>query len=196
MKVFPQLLWRFREKEKDQDNHVYLTFDDGPTPGVTTWVLEQLRQVEAKGTFFCLGKNVEKNPDLYKKIIEEGHAVGNHTYSHLKGWQMDNTEYFNDIDLADNFIHSDLFRPPYGKFTGSQIRHLSDRYQVVMWDILSLDYEPNVVPEKVVTNVLDNVRGGSIVVFHDSVKAEPNLTYALPRVLESLSSRYEFRKIS
>jgi len=196
MKVFPQLLWRFREKEKDQDNHVYLTFDDGPTPGVTTWVLDQLRQFEAKGTFFCLGKNVEKNPDLYKKIIEEGHAVGNHTYSHLKGWQMDNTEYFNDIDLADNFIHSDLFRPPYGKFTGSQIRHLSDRYQVVMWDILSLDYEPNVVPEKVVTNVLDNVRGGSIVVFHDSVKAEPNLTYALPRVLESLSSRYEFRKIS
>lgn len=196
MKVFPELIWRFREKEKKDSNHVYLTFDDGPTPGVTTWVLDQLRQFEAKGTFFCLGKNVEKNPDLYKKIIDEGHAVGNHTYSHLKGWQMDNTEYFNDIDLAGNFINSSLFRPPYGKFTASQIRYLSDNYQVVMWDVLSQDYSVNTSPEKVLFNVLDNVRGGSIVVFHDSIKAEPNLTYALPRVLESLAGRYEFRKIS
>jgi peptidoglycan/xylan/chitin deacetylase (PgdA/CDA1 family) len=196
MKVFPELIWRFREKEKDDSNHVYLTFDDGPTPGVTTWVLDQLRQFEAKGTFFCLGKNVEKNPDLYKKIIEEGHAVGNHTYSHLKGWQMDNTEYFNDIDLAGNFIDSSLFRPPYGKVTSSQIKFLSDHYQIVMWDILSQDYSRSLSPDKVLSNVLENVRGGSIVVFHDSVKAEPNLTYALPRVLESLSERYMFRKIS
>lgn len=196
MKVFPELIWRYREKDKENDNHVYLTFDDGPTPGVTTWVLDQLRQYEAKGTFFCLGKNVEKNPDLYKKIIEEGHAVGNHTYSHLKGWQMDNTEYFNDIDLAGNFINSNLFRPPYGKFTSSQIKFLSDHYQVVMWDILSQDYNQNLSPEKVLSNVLENVRGGSIVVFHDSVKAEPNLTYVLPRVLESLNRKYEFRKIN
>src|SRR4030043_1605479 len=167
-----------------------------PTPGVTTWVLDQLRQFEAQGTFFCLGKNVEKNPDLYNKIIEEGHAVGNHTYSHLKGWQMDNTEYFSDIDLANNFIRSNLFRPPYGKFTASQIKYLSDNYQIVMWDILSQDYSQNISPDKVLSNVLDNVRGGSIVVFHDSVKAEPNLTYALPRVLESLSGKYELRKIS
>jgi peptidoglycan/xylan/chitin deacetylase (PgdA/CDA1 family) len=196
MKVFPELIWRFKDKEKENSNHVYLTFDDGPTPGVTTWVLDQLRQFEAQGTFFCLGKNVEKNPDLYKKIVEEGHAVGNHTYSHLKGWQMNNTEYFNDIDLADNFIRSNLFRPPYGKFTASQIRYLSDNYQIVMWDVLSQDYSQNTSPDKVLSNVLDNVRGGSIVVFHDSVKAEPNLMYALPRVLESLSGKYEFRKIS
>jgi peptidoglycan/xylan/chitin deacetylase (PgdA/CDA1 family) len=196
MKVFPELIWRFKEKEKEKNNHVYLTFDDGPTPGVTTWVLDQLRQFEAQGTFFCLGKNVEKNPDLYKKIIEEGHAVGNHTYSHLKGWQMDNTEYFSDIGLANNFIRSNLFRPPYGKFTSSQIRYLSDNYQIVMWDILSQDYSQTISPDKVLSNVLDNVRGGSIVVFHDSVKAEPNLTYALPRILESLSGKYEFRKIS
>ena len=196
MKVFPKLIWRFKEKEKENSNHVYLTFDDGPTPGVTTWVLDQLRQFEAQGTFFCLGKNVEKNPDLYKKIIEEGHAVGNHTYSHLKGWQMDNTEYFSDIDLANNFIRSNLFRPPYGKFTSSQIRYLSDNYQIVMWDILSQDYSQNISPDKVLSNVLENVRGGSIVVFHDSVKAEPNLKYALPRVLESLNGKYEFRKIS
>jgi peptidoglycan/xylan/chitin deacetylase (PgdA/CDA1 family) len=196
MKVFPELIWRFKEKEKENNNHVYLTFDDGPTPGITTWVLDQLRQFEAKGTFFCLGKNVEKNPDLYRKIIDEGHTVGNHTYSHLKGWQMDNTEYFNDIDLASNFISSRLFRPPYGKFTASQIKYLSDNYQIVMWDILSQDYNQNISPEKVLNNVLDNVRGGSIVVFHDSVKAEPNLTYALPRVLDNLSGKYEFRKIN
>lgn len=196
MKIFPELIWRFREKEKNDNNYVYLTFDDGPTPGVTTWVLDQLRQFEAKGTFFCLGKNVEKNPDLYQKIIEEGHAVGNHTYSHLKGWQMDNAEYFSDIDLAGNFIDSNLFRPPYGKVTSSQIRFLSDHYQIVMWDVLSQDYVQSLSPDKVLSNVLENVRGGSIVVFHDSVKAEPNLTYVLPRVLESLRERFEFRKIS
>jgi peptidoglycan-N-acetylglucosamine deacetylase len=196
MKVFPELIWRYKEKEKEKTNHIYLTFDDGPTPGITTWVLDQLRQFEAKGTFFCLGKNVEKNPDLYKRIIEEGHAVGNHTYSHLKGWQMDNTEYFNDIDLAGCLIESNLFRPPYGKFKNSQIKYLSDNYKIVMWDILSQDYSQNIPPDKVLSNVLENIRGGSIVVFHDSVKAEPNLTYALPRVLESLSEKYEFRKIS
>ena len=196
MKVFPELIWRYKEKEKEKTNHVYLTFDDGPTPGVTTWVLDTLRQFEAKGTFFCLGKNVEKHPDLYRKIIDEGHAVGNHTYSHLKGWQMDNTEYFNDIDLANCLIESNLFRPPYGKFKSSQIKHLSDNYKIVMWDILSQDYSLNISREKVLSNVLENIRGGSIVVFHDSVKAEPNLTFALPRVLESLSGKYEFRKIS
>jgi len=196
MKVFPELIWRYKEKEKVKTNHVYLTFDDGPTPGVTTWVLDTLRQFEAKGTFFCLGKNVEKHPDLYRKIIDEGHAVGNHTYSHLKGWQMDNTEYFNDIDLANCLIESDLFRPPYGKFKNSQIKHLSDNYKIVMWDILSQDYSLNITREKVLSNVLENIRGGSIVVFHDSVKAEPNLTFALPRVLESLSGKYEFRKIN
>ena len=196
MKVFPELIWRYKEKEKEKTNHIYLTFDDGPTPGITTWVLDTLRQFEAKGTFFCLGKNVEKNPDLYKKIIEEGHAVGNHTYSHLKGWQLDNTEYFNDIDLASCLIDSNLFRPPYGKVKTSQIKYLSDNYKIVMWDILSQDYSQNSSPEKVLSNVLGNIRGGSIVVFHDSAKAEPNLTFALPRVLENLSGKYEFRKIS
>lgn len=196
MKLFPELIWRFKGQEKEDQNHVYLTFDDGPTPGVTTWVLDTLRHYEAKGTFFCLGKNVEKHPDVYKQIIEEGHAVGNHTYSHLKGWQMDNTEYFNDIELAGNFISSNLFRPPYGRFKTSQIKYLSDHYQIVMWDVLSQDYNTTVSPDKVLTNVMENVRGGSIVVFHDSVKAEPNLSYVLPRMLDSLSERYEFRKIS
>lgn len=196
MKLFPELIWRFKGKEKEDQNHVYLTFDDGPTPGVTTWVLDTLRQYEAKGTFFCLGKNVEKHKDIYKQIIEEGHAVGNHTYSHLKGWQMDNTEYFNDIELAGNFITSNLFRPPYGRFKTSQIKYLADNYQIVMWDVLSQDYSQTISPDKVLTNVLENVRAGSIVVFHDSVKAEPKLNYVLPRLLDSLSERYEFRKIS
>jgi peptidoglycan/xylan/chitin deacetylase (PgdA/CDA1 family) len=196
MKVFPELIWRYKEKEKEKTNHIYLTFDDGPTPGVTTWILDQLHQFEAKATFFCLGKNVERNPDLYKQIVKEGHAVGNHTYSHLKGWQMDNTEYFNDIDLAGCFIDSNLFRPPYGRFKTSQIKYLSDNYKIVMWDILSQDYSLTTSPEKVLSNVLENIRGGSIVVFHDSVKAEPNLNYALPRVLDNLNGKYEFRKIS
>ena len=108
---------------------------------------------------------------------------------------MDNTEYFDDIELAGNFISSNLFRPPYGRFKASQIKYLSDNYQIVMWDVLSQDYSITVSPEKVLTNVLENVRGGSIVVFHDSVKAEPNLSYVLPRVLESLNEQYEFRKI-
>jgi len=196
MKLFPELIWRFKGKGKEDQNHIYLTFDDGPTPGVTTWVLDTLRQYEAKGTFFCLGKNVEKHKDIYQQIIEEGHAVGNHTYSHLKGWQMDNTEYFNDIELAGNFITSNLFRPPYGRFKTSQIKYLADHYQIVMWDVLSQDYNPTISPDKVLTNVLESVRAGSIVVFHDSVKAEPKLSYVLPRVLDSLSERYEFRKIS
>ena len=196
MKLFPELIWRFKGKEQVENNYIYLTFDDGPTPGVTSWVLDTLRQYEAKGTFFCLGKNVEKHPDIYQQIIEEGHAVGNHTYSHLKGWQMDNTEYFNDIELAGNFISSSLFRPPYGRFKTSQIKHLSENYQIVMWDVLSQDYSTTISPDKVLTNVLENVREGSIVVFHDSIKAEPNLTYVLPRVLDSFSGTYEFRKIS
>ena len=195
MKIFPELIWRLKTKEKEDDNFVYLTFDDGPTPGVTSWVLDQLKQYEAKGTFFCLGKNVEKHPDLYKQIIDDGHAVGNHTYSHLKGWHTSNIEYYDDIKLADSLISTTLFRPPYGSVKTSQIKFLSENYNVVMWDVLSQDYSRTIAPQKVLTNVLENVKGGSIVVFHDSEKAQPNLSYALPRVLENLSGRYEFRKI-
>jgi peptidoglycan/xylan/chitin deacetylase (PgdA/CDA1 family) len=195
MKIFPELIWRLKGQQREDDDSIYLTFDDGPTPGVTTWVLDQLRQYDARGTFFCLGKNVEKHPDLYKQIIDEGHSVGNHTYSHLKGWQTDNTEYYNDIQLANNLVSSTLFRPPYGSLRTSQIKYISEEYNIVMWDVLSQDYSQTIAPQKVLSNVLDSVKGGSIVVFHDSLKAQPNLNYVLPRMLKELHSKYEFRKI-
>lgn len=195
MKIFPELIWRLKGQQREDDDCVYLTFDDGPTPGVTTWVLDQLRQYDARGTFFCLGKNVEKHPDIYRKIIDEGHAVGNHTYSHLRGWQTSNTEYFDDIQLANNMMSSTLFRPPYGSIKTSQIKYISEKYNIVMWDVLSQDYSQTIAPQKVLSNVLGSVKGGSIVVFHDSVKAQPNLSYALPRLLKELHGKYEFRKI-
>ena len=195
MKIFPELIWRLKGQQKEESDCVYLTFDDGPTPGVTTWVLDQLRQYDAKGTFFCLGKNVEKHPDIYRQIIEEGHAVGNHTYSHLKGWQTSNTEYFDDIQLANNMMSSTLFRPPYGSIKTSQIKYISEKFNIVMWDVLSQDYSQTIAPQKVLSNVLGAVKGGSIVVFHDSLKAQPNLRYALPRTLKELHEKYEFRKI-
>jgi peptidoglycan/xylan/chitin deacetylase (PgdA/CDA1 family) len=195
MKIFPELVWRLKGRDREDDDSVYLTFDDGPTPGVTTWVLDQLRQYDARGTFFCLGKNVEKHPDIYKKIIDEGHAVGNHTYSHLRGWQTNNTEYYNDIQLANDLMSSTLFRPPYGSIKTSQIKYISEEFNIVMWDVLSQDYSQNITPQKVLSNVLNSVRGGSIVVFHDSLKAQPNLNYALPRLLKELHTKYEFRKI-
>jgi len=195
MKIFPELIWRLKGQQREDDDSVYLTFDDGPTPGVTTWVLDQLRQYDAKGTFFCLGKNVEKYPDLYRQIIDEGHAVGNHTYSHLKGWQTNNTEYYNDIQLANDLMSSTLFRPPYGSIKTSQIKNISEEFNIVMWDVLSQDYSQTIAPQKVLSNVLGSVKGGSIVVFHDSLKAQPNLNYVLPRMLKELQSKYEFRKI-
>ncbi len=195
MKIFPELIWRLKGQQRENDDCVYLTFDDGPTPGVTTWVLDQLRQYDARGTFFCLGKNVDKHPDLYRQIIDEGHSVGNHTYSHLRGWQTNNTEYYNDIQLANNLMSSTLFRPPYGSIKTSQIKNISEEYNIVMWDVLSQDYSQTIAPQKVLSNVLDSVKGGSIVVFHDSLKAQPNLNYVLPRMLKELHGKYEFRKI-
>jgi peptidoglycan/xylan/chitin deacetylase (PgdA/CDA1 family) len=195
MKIFPELIWRLKGQQREDDDSIYLTFDDGPTPGVTTWVLDQLREYDAKGTFFCLGKNVEKHPDLYRQIIDEGHSVGNHTYSHLKGWQTNNTEYYNDIQLANDLMSSTLFRPPYGSIKTSQIKNISEEFNIVMWDVLSQDYSQTIAPQKVLTNVLDSVKGGSIVVFHDSLKAQPNLNYVLPRMLKELHTKYEFRKI-
>ncbi len=135
MKLFPELIWHFSRRENQQENQLYLTFDDGPTPEVTPWVLDNLREYNAKGTFFCLGRNVDRYPDIYQQILDEGHAVGNHTYSHLKGSHTSNSEYINDIKLAGADIESKLFRPPYGRFRKSQIREIRKDYQIVMWDM-------------------------------------------------------------
>lgn len=183
-RLVPELRWNLRD-----DNAIFLTFDDGPTPEVTPRVLDILDKFGAKATFFCLGKNVDLYPEIYQQILSRGHAVGNHTYSHQKGWGMATGRYLEDVDLAGGMIRSNLFRPPYGRVTPAQIRRLSDRYHIIMWDILSRDYSQVVSPRSCVHNVTRHLRPGSIVVFHDSVKASRNMYYALPRVLEEIARR-------
>lgn len=179
-RLLPELHWTFHHSP----GVVYLTFDDGPTPGITQWVLDTLDKHEAKATFFCLGKNVEQHPEVFRQIQARGHAVGNHSYSHLKGWGMATGRYMEDVDLAGGLLKSNLFRPPYGRITPSQVRRLAERYRIIMWDVLSRDYSRTVSPRKCVRHVTRHLHDGAIVVFHDSHKAERNLRYALPRVLE------------
>jgi peptidoglycan/xylan/chitin deacetylase (PgdA/CDA1 family) len=158
--------------------------------------LEQLKQYNAKATFFCIGRNVEHFHDIYDEILEQGHSVGNHSYSHLKGFGSSNRTYFEDIELARNLIDSDLFRPPYGRIRPSQVNNIVNNYRIIMWDVLSNDYNRRAPGEQIVRNVNDHVRSGSIVVFHDSAKARKNLYYALPRVLENLANQgYELVSI-
>lgn len=165
---------------------VYLTFDDGPTPVVTPWVLEQLSGAGAMGTFFCLGRNVDKYPGIYEQILAEGHSVGNHSYSHLKGFRSSIKRYMDDIRLASGMIDSKLFRPPYGRIFPGQVKAVLEEYDIIMWDVLSIDYNSGLSGERVLKNVTRNVKPGSIIVFHDSDKAADNLYYALPRTLEFL----------
>lgn len=182
--LMPSLIW-----EMPAGDEVYLTFDDGPTPGVTEWILEQLAKYGAKATFFCLGKNAEQYPDLTERILAGGHRLGNHTYSHQKGWEMSLERYLEDVELANGILHTDLFRPPYGRIKPSQAARLSKHYSLIMWDVLSRDYSSLVSPRTCLHNVTRHVRGGSIVVFHDSAKSFRNLRYALPRTLDYLKER-------
>ncbi len=169
-----------------QHQEVYLTFDDGPTPGVTPWVLDRLDEADAKATFFCLGRNVDKYPGIYNQILSAGHSVGNHSYSHLKGFRSSIKRYIEDIHLAGNLIDSKLFRPPYGRIFPGQVNAVLQQYDIIMWDVLSIDYNSGLTGERVLKNVTKNVKPGSIIVFHDSDKASGNLCYALPRTLEFL----------
>ena len=185
---------------------IYLTFDDGPTPNVTEWVLEQLSTFDAKATFFCIGKNVEKHPGIFEKVKQQGHSIGNHTYQHLNGWQTSTIDYLGDIEKCASVFPATLFRPPYGKITRKQVNNLLNQpslvkgetdsptpSKIVMWDVLSWDFETNVSHEKCLQNVLKNTTSGSIVVFHDSVKALKNMEFALPKVLEQFSEKgYRF----
>jgi len=179
-KFYPSFTWNFPNEQRG----VFLTFDDGPNPETTPWVLETLGQYNAKGTFFCLGKNVEQHPDTFRLIREAGHAVGNHTYSHQKGWGMNTGAYVEDVDLGDTFIRSHLFRPPYGRIGPSQARVLGERYKIIMWDVLSRDYNSRVSRTRCANTVINEAKPGSIVVFHDSKKAMKNLSYALPTSLD------------
>lgn len=193
-KIYPDMIWDF--KSDKNKNKVFLTFDDGPTEEITTWIIETLAKYNAKVTFFCLGKNVELFPHQYEAMKNAGHIVANHSYSHIKGWGVSTGRYIEDIDLADEFIHSNIFRPPYGRITTSQSRRLSERYNIIMWDVLSQDYSPLISPKMCLKKVIKNVESGSIVVFHDSEKAFRRLRYVLPRVLEFLyNNGYECHPI-
>ena len=167
---------------------LYLTFDDGPVPGVTDKALDILDGYGAKATFFCLGKQVEAHPALYQNILDRGHRVGNHTWNHPSGWQTPNMDYFDNVDRAATLIESTLFRPPYGRIQRSQLKALSSYYTVVMWDVLSGDFDANTSAERCAHNVTKHGRPGSIVVFHDSVKAKDKMLDALPLVLQHFSN--------
>ena len=177
--LMPDLIWEMKDRSA-----VYLTFDDGPTPGITEWILSTLDKYDAKATFFVLGKNADMYPDLYRRIVEAGHRIGNHTYSHQKGWGMSLERYIEDVDFANDLLHTELFRPPYARITPAQARALAKRYKLVMWDVLSRDYNRALSPRTCLRNVTRYLEGGSIVVFHDSEKSFRNMSYALPRTLQ------------
>ena len=198
-KIFQNYVWNIPNAE----NKIYLTFDDGPTPEITDWVLDQLTKYNIKATFFCIGKNIEKYPTIFSKVINEGHSIGNHTFNHLNGWQTSIEDYLENFKLCETAICNlqsatcTLFRPPYGKIKRTQAKKISQLgYKIIMWDVLSADFDTTISPEKCLENVLENVKSGSIIVFHDSIKAFPNLKYTLPKTLEILSKRgFVFEKM-
>ena len=167
-----------------EENKIFLTFDDGPHPTITPFVLNCLKQYNAKATFFCIGKNVQLYQEVFQQIINEGHRIGNHTHNHLNGWKTTDKKYFENIILAKKFIDSNLFRPPYGRITRFQIQQLQSIFNIIMWDVLSGDFDADLSPQKCLQNVVSNTSSGSIIVFHDSEKAFPRLEYALPKALE------------
>ena len=190
--IFNNLVWDIPNSEKK----IYLTFDDGPIPGVTEWVLDLLKEENIKATFFCIGDNIKKHPDIFKRILSEGHQIGNHTFNHLNGWKTNTNEYIENFKLYEaellklNIENSFLFRPPYGKIKTQQsriIRKLS--YKIIMWDVLSYDFDNSITPERCLENVISNTQQGSIIVFHDSIKSEKNLKFALPKAIKVLKEK-------
>jgi peptidoglycan/xylan/chitin deacetylase (PgdA/CDA1 family) len=193
-KLYSKATWR---KDKSKQT-IYLTFDDGPVPEVTPWVLDLLKQKNVAATFFCVGENVRKYPSVYNSILRHNHSIGNHTYHHLNGWSYDTIDYIKNIESCDEVLISTsspkLFRPPYGKLKTTQLKHIINNYDVIMWDVLSGDFDKDTTREQCLLNVTKNVRNGSIIVFHDSIKAQENLKYTLPRFIDfALEKGFEFK---
>ncbi len=190
--IYSSLLWKVNTREKI----IYLTFDDGPIPEVTPWVLEQLKAFDAKASFFCIGENVKKHPEIFAQIQQEKHQIGHHTFNHLNGWKTKNEIYFENVTSGNQVAPSKLFRPPYGKLKRSQIKQLRQHYRIIMWDVLSYDYDIKISKETCWNNVKSNTQAGSIVLFHDSLKAKENLQYTLPKTLEHFSEKgYSFESL-
>ncbi|MBL7840196.1 MAG: polysaccharide deacetylase family protein [Cyclobacteriaceae bacterium] len=198
--LYPTLTWRIPTTEKQ----LYLTFDDGPVPGPTDFVLETLSKHSIKATFFCIGDNVRKHPEVFKNVVAQGHVIGNHTFNHVKGWKTPLNDYVENTTQCDSIVEAlnskpgttNLFRPPYGRITRAQIKALSN-YRIVMWDVLTHDYDQAKSPEACLKNSIRATRSGSIIVFHDSLKAERNMSYALPRYIDHfLGKGYNFNVLS
>jgi len=193
--LYPKLLWDGGGNSRS----IFVTFDDGPIPIVTPFVLNILKQYNAKATFFCIGDNVRKHPEVFEQVKNEGHAIGNHTFNHLNGWHTDDKTYLHNFLQADELIVSKLFRPPYGRIKRSQVKLLQEvkpGIKIVMWNVLSADFDAAISPEKCLDNVIKNVKGGDIVLFHDSLKARDRMQYALPRALEYWNKEgFEFRAL-
>jgi peptidoglycan/xylan/chitin deacetylase (PgdA/CDA1 family) len=204
--MHPSLIWEKPTEEKI----LYITFDDGPHPNATPFVLDQLKQYNAKATFFCIGKNVTEQSGIYRRILDEGHKVGNHTFNHLNGWKTNNKTYIKNIFEAAKYIDSELFRPPYGRITKFQaslltstkhaVRNMNDsnfKFKIIMWSILSGDFDPKISPRRCFENVILNTKAGNIIVFHDSTKAWDKMNFALPKVLEHFSKQdYSFKALN
>ncbi|WP_372752910.1 polysaccharide deacetylase family protein [Labilibaculum sp.] len=188
-RFFPNLIWRYSSTAKK----VYLTFDDGPIPESTLWTLNMLKEKKIKATFFCVGDNVRKYPELFQQIIEEGHAVGNHTYNHLKGWSVSTKQYLDNVKKAAEVIPSNLFRPPYGQIKRAQAKQLISEYKIIMWDVLTGDYRKDISPEECLSDALKAVRPGSIISFHNNLKAEKNMRFSVPLLIDELKLQgYKF----
>jgi len=188
-KIFSGFVWDVPGAQKT----VYLTFDDGPVPEATPWVLNLLKEHEVKATFFCIGDNIEKHPATFEQVIREGHNIGNHTFNHPNGWNTNYNTYIENFEKCEASIlkrtepQVKLFRPPYGKIKNKQAKALRRRgYKIIMWDVLSADFDRTITPQQCLDNVINNVANGSIIIFHDSIKASANLRYALPKTIEYL----------
>lgn len=192
--LFPETVWRIHRKNKRRS--VYLTFDDGPIPEVTPWVLDTLDRYGVKATFFCVGDNVRRNPELLQEILRRGHSIGNHTMNHMQSMKVTTRTYLRNVAMANELIGSRLFRPPHGLMRWGTARLLKNHFTLIMYDLVTRDYSKKLTGEQVLNNVKRYARKGSIIVFHDSLKAEKNMKYALPRAIEWLKEKgYEFEAI-